>query len=95
MTADAADADAVVVRVDRDRCIGSGMCALTAPGSLALGADGLARPVRGSVDGADGDGSGGNGERLTEALAEAVDFCPVEAIALYSARHGHRLAPAE
>ncbi|MFD5467705.1 ferredoxin [Kitasatospora sp. NPDC127059] len=44
-------AEAVVVRVDRDRCIGSGMCALSAPDSLALGTDGLARPVAGYADG--------------------------------------------
>ncbi|MEV7354072.1 ferredoxin [Kitasatospora sp. NPDC091276] len=79
-------ADAVVVRVDRDRCIGSGMCALSAPGSLALGADGLAEPVADyAADGAE----------LTEALADAVDFCPVEALTLYSAAGGHRIAPPE
>ncbi|MQS17194.1 ferredoxin [Streptomyces kaniharaensis] len=81
-----AGADAVVVRVDRDRCIGSGMCALSAPGSLALGADGLAEPVA---------GHGADGEELTPELTEAVDFCPVEALTLYSARGGHRIAPAE
>ncbi|MFF1905147.1 ferredoxin [Kitasatospora sp. NPDC058218] len=83
---DAGD-DSVVVRVDRDRCIGSGMCALSAPGSLALGADGLAHPVRQASP-----HGGPAGERLTEELAEAVDFCPVEALALYSARSG-RLSP--
>ncbi|MFJ9951752.1 ferredoxin [Kitasatospora sp. NPDC091207] len=78
----------VVVRVDRGRCIGSGMCALTAPGSLALGADGLSHPVRAS--GPDGEPAG---ERLTEELLEAVDFCPVEALALHSARDGRLIAP--
>ncbi|MFC5887792.1 ferredoxin [Kitasatospora sp. CM 4170] len=102
-------AERVVVRVDRDRCIGSGMCALTAPGSLELGADGLARPLRvAATDGGggeDGDGGGGedgapagagpgSGEPLTERLAEAVDYCPVEALALYSAGDGRRIAPA-
>ncbi|MFE2723613.1 ferredoxin [Kitasatospora sp. NPDC059327] len=80
----------VVVRVDRSRCIGSGMCALTAPGSLALGADGLSRPVRES--GPDGAPAG---ERLTEELLEAVDFCPVEALALHSALDGRLVAPSE
>ncbi|MFJ2863330.1 ferredoxin [Kitasatospora sp. NPDC087314] len=78
--------DPVVVRVDRDRCIGSGMCALSAPGSLALGADGLAEPVAEYAAG---------GAELTEALTEAVDFCPVEALTLHSAFGGHRIAPAE
>ncbi|MGW2253854.1 ferredoxin [Kitasatospora sp. NPDC001660] len=79
-------ADAVVVRVDRDRCIGSGMCALSAPESLALGADGLAEPVA---------GYGAGGAELTAGLSEAVDFCPVEALTLHSARGGYRIAPAE
>ncbi|WP_317621050.1 ferredoxin [Streptomyces sp. CBMA123] len=79
-------ADAVVVRVDRDRCIGSGMCALSAPESLTLGADGLAQPVAEYADG---------GAELTDGLAEAVEFCPVEALVLHSARGGYRIAPAE
>ncbi|MFI8086202.1 ferredoxin [Kitasatospora sp. NPDC086009] len=80
----------MVVRVDRDRCIGSGMCAHTAPGSLALGADGVAHPLRGPAP----DG-GPAGERLTARLAEAVDCCPVEALALHSARDGRRVAPSD
>ncbi|MEU8515415.1 ferredoxin [Kitasatospora sp. NPDC048722] len=81
-----AGAETVVVRVDRERCIGSGMCALSAPDSLALGAEGLAEPVA---------GYGGDGAELTAELTEAVDFCPVEALTLYSARGGYRIAPAE
>ncbi|MGW3044718.1 ferredoxin [Kitasatospora sp. NPDC001159] len=81
-----AGAGAVVVRVDRNRCIGSGMCALSAPGSLVLDADGRAQPVAEyAVSGAE----------LTDGLAEAVEFCPVEALALHSARGGYRIAPAE
>ncbi|MFB6892365.1 ferredoxin [Kitasatospora sp. NPDC056327] len=78
---------AVIVQVDRDRCIGSGMCASTAPGSLTLGADGLARPLREQPTGA-------AGEPLTPELADAVDFCPVEALTLYGARDGRRISPA-
>ncbi|MGA5821729.1 ferredoxin [Kitasatospora sp. NPDC094028] len=78
--------EAVVVRVDRDRCIGSGMCAIGAPAALALGPDGLARPLAGYAAG---------GGELTAELAEAVEFCPVEALVLHSARGGHRIAPAE
>ncbi|MFG3055240.1 ferredoxin [Kitasatospora sp. NPDC048239] len=72
----------VVVRVDRDRCVGSGMCVLTAPRSLELGADGLAHPLR-----------GGAGEEPTEELAEAVDFCPAEALAVHPARDGRPAPP--
>ncbi|RKT08933.1 ferredoxin [Streptomyces sp. 1114.5] len=81
-----ADTEPVVVRVDRDRCIGSGMCARSAPGSLALGADGLAAPLAAYADG---------GAELTEELTEAVDFCPVEALTLHAARGGHRIDPAD
>ncbi|MER5353543.1 ferredoxin [Kitasatospora sp. NPDC002551] len=79
-------APAVIVQVDRDRCIGSGMCALTAPGSLTLGTDGLARPLREQPTGA-------AGEPLTPELAEAVDYCPVEALSLYGAHDGRRISP--
>ncbi|MFD4656782.1 ferredoxin [Kitasatospora sp. NPDC058444] len=81
-----ADIEPVVVRVDRDRCIGSGMCVLSAPDSLVLGADGLAAPLARYADG---------GAELTDGLSEAVDFCPVEALSLHSARGGHRIVPAE
>ncbi|MCG6498209.1 hypothetical protein MCM47_28865 [Kitasatospora sp. A2-31] len=78
------------------------MCALTAPGSLELGADGLARPLRQAAPAGGGDSTGGEntagggpgpGEPLTERLAEAVDYCPVEALALYAAGDGRRIAP--
>ncbi|MFB7909507.1 ferredoxin [Kitasatospora sp. NPDC056076] len=84
--ADPAAAESVLVRVDRDRCIGSGMCALSAPGSLALDTDGQARPVAGYAAG---------GAELTDGLTEAVEFCPVEALTLFSARGGYRIEPAE
>ncbi|WP_316525706.1 ferredoxin [Kitasatospora brasiliensis] len=80
------DTEPVIVRVDRGRCIGSGMCALSAPDSLALGADGLAAPLARYADG---------GAELTDRLSEAVDFCPVEALSLHSARGGYRIAPGE
>ncbi|MEU4116191.1 ferredoxin [Kitasatospora sp. NPDC028055] len=84
--ADTAAAEPVLVRVDRDRCIGSGMCALSAPESLALDTDGQARPVAGYADG---------GAELTDGLTEAVEYCPVEALTLLSARGGHRIEPPE
>lgn len=79
-------AEPVLVRVDRARCIGSGMCALGAPAALALGPDGVAEPLARYADG---------GAELTPELAEAVDYCPVEALTLLSARGGYRIAPAE
>ncbi len=80
-SADGAFADgAFVVRVDRGRCVGSGVCAATAPADLALGRDGLAYPLRpGSDDGAE--------------LTEAAELCPVEAITVLSARDGRQVAP--
>ncbi|MET9618244.1 ferredoxin [Kitasatospora indigofera] len=80
---DATDGTAgdVVVRVDRARCVGTGLCAATAPDDLALGEDGRARarhPV--SVPG--------------EELTEAAEMCPVEAITVLSALDGRRIAPA-
>ncbi|MED7952781.1 ferredoxin [Streptomyces sp. BE303] len=98
----------VVVRVNRDRCIGSAMCANTAPGSLTLGADGLARPLNGPFADADDDlaaefsgefsghlPEGLAGEHLTPELADAVDFCPVEALALYAAHDGRPISPTD
>ncbi|WP_329493653.1 ferredoxin [Kitasatospora herbaricolor] len=71
----------VVVRVDRARCVGTGLCAATAPDDLALGEDGRAR-VRRQVT--------VSGEELTE----AAEMCPVEAITVRSALDGRRIAPA-
>ncbi|MGW6918378.1 ferredoxin [Kitasatospora sp. NPDC054939] len=86
----------VVLRVDRERCIGSGMCVLTAPDSVSLGPDGIARPLHGA-DRAAGDTADATdatratdagppappAEALTPELADAVDFCPVEALSLH------------
>ncbi|MFI6444483.1 ferredoxin [Kitasatospora sp. NPDC050543] len=70
----------VVVRVDRGRCVGTGLCAATAPGDLALGADGRAEARRATSSAGDD-------------LTEAAELCPVEAITLFSAADGRRLAP--
>jgi len=70
----------LVVRVDRDRCVGTGLCAATAPADLALGADGRARTLR---------------ERAAESdeLTEAAEMCPVEAISVWLASTGEQVAP--
>ncbi|MGW4497942.1 ferredoxin [Micromonospora sp. NPDC004336] len=67
------------VRVDRDRCIGSGICAGTAPGHFAL-VDGLSRPLA---------------ERVApdEALVDAADSCPVEAVVVSEVDGLRRIAP--
>ncbi|WP_329021503.1 ferredoxin [Streptomyces sp. NBC_00690] len=59
------------IEIDRDICIGSGLCAATAPRHFALGEDRRSRilPDAGEPD---------------EEVADAVDFCPVEAISLLS-----------
>ena len=69
-----------LVRVDRDRCVGTGLCAATAPADLALGRDGRAYPLRPASD---------DGAELTE----AAEMCPVEAITVLSARDGRQVAP--
>ncbi|MFJ4675811.1 MULTISPECIES: ferredoxin [unclassified Kitasatospora] len=75
------DAPQLVVTVDRVRCIGSGLCARTAPADLALAPDGRATPVRPSTAG-------------SEQLTEAAEMCPVEAITVRDATTGDLVAPA-
>ncbi|MFC8452819.1 ferredoxin [Kitasatospora sp. NPDC057223] len=76
----AAPGSGFVVRVDRERCVGTGVCAATAPADLALGRDGRAYPLRPVSD---------EGDELTE----AAEMCPVEAITVLSARDGRQVAP--
>ncbi|GAA2741844.1 MULTISPECIES: ferredoxin [Kitasatospora] len=70
----------VRVEVDRIRCVGTGLCAATAPDALELGADGRARALRAIA--AD-----------SEELTEAAEMCPVEAISVRSAATGEQVAP--
>ncbi|MFE1318242.1 ferredoxin [Kitasatospora phosalacinea] len=74
------DAPQLVVAVDRSRCIGSGLCARTAPADLALGPDGRAAPVRPAT-------------AASAELTEAAEMCPVEAIAVRDATTGEVVAP--
>lgn len=66
------------VRVDRDACLGSGICAGTAPEHFRL-EDGRSRPVE---------------ERVPpdDRVVDAADLCPAEAITVSDAA-GRRLAP--
>ncbi|MDQ8702786.1 ferredoxin [Streptomyces sp. LHD-70] len=57
------------VQVDRDRCMGAGMCALTAPGVFTQDDDGLSEVLPGRAD--------GGGDPL---VREAVRACPVGAV---------------
>ncbi|MGM1057796.1 ferredoxin [Saccharothrix sp. Mg75] len=66
------------VGVDRDACIGTGMCTSTAPGHFRL-VDGLSAPISESV-GAD------------DAVLDAADSCPMEAILVRDST-GSVLAP--
>ncbi|MFJ1756413.1 ferredoxin [Kitasatospora sp. NPDC088134] len=74
------DAPRLVVTVDQGRCIGSGLCARTAPADLLLAANGRAAPARSQT---------GPSEELTE----AAELCPVEAIAVRDAATGALVAP--
>ncbi|RKE16966.1 ferredoxin [Streptomyces sp. TLI_171] len=70
----------LVVTVDQVRCIGSGLCARTAPQDLLLAANGRATPARSSTEG-------------SPELTEAAEMCPVEAIAVRDAATGELVAP--
>jgi ferredoxin len=66
------------VTVNRDACLGSGVCAGTAPGHFRL-EDGRSRAIEEDIE-------------PDDVVLDAADTCPAEAIAVYSAA-GHRLAP--
>lgn len=64
------------VQVDRDRCVGSGMCVGVAPHLFTL-EDGHSRPTTGVVSAVDAD----------VAMA-AVECCPMEAITVVDSTSG-------
>lgn len=68
------------VDVDRSVCIGSGMCAGTAPDVFELDEFNQSRPKLAEVD-----------DR--EPVRDAAESCPVEAISLYDAESGEELFP--
>ncbi|MEU4210728.1 ferredoxin [Streptomyces sp. NPDC026206] len=59
------------ISIDSDICIGSGMCALTAPGVFTQDDDGFGTVLPGRADGA--------GDPLVK---EAVRGCPVQAVSI-------------
>ncbi|MEK0097279.1 ferredoxin [Streptomyces sp. NPDC056002] len=57
------------IRIDKDSCVGAGMCALTAPNVFTQDDDGFSEVLEGREDGA--------GDPL---VREAARACPVRAI---------------
>jgi ferredoxin len=66
------------ITVNRGACLGSGVCAATAHRHFRLD-DGRSRPIREDIE-------------PDDAVLDAADTCPAEAITVYDAA-GHRLAP--
>ncbi|MEW1865499.1 ferredoxin [Streptomyces sp. NBC_00669] len=75
-------ADDWTVEVDSRRCIGSGVCASTAPGRFALGSTGRSQPTATSV-------------APEERVLDAAFTCPVEAISVIDRSTGQSLFPEE
>ena len=71
------DVDAAWVEADRELCIGSGNCTETAVGVFELGEDGRVIVVKEQLEDAD-----------LEAVEEAVDLCPVQALVLKRGQRG-------
>jgi ferredoxin len=57
------------VKVDREKCIGCGVCAVIAPKSFRLGEDGKSEPIE----------PAGDSEAM---IKNAVESCPVGAISV-------------
>jgi ferredoxin len=66
------------ITVNRDACLGSGVCAATAPRHFRLD-DGRSRAIREDIE-------------PDAVVLDVADTCPAEAIAVYGSA-GHRLAP--
>jgi ferredoxin len=70
------------VHVDRSVCIGSGMCAGTAPDRFTLGPEHKSHPLADLID-------------PDERVIDAACNCPVEAITVTDEATGETLAPEE
>ncbi|MEV5377605.1 ferredoxin [Streptosporangium nondiastaticum] len=68
------------VRVDRGLCVGSGMCAGSAPGAFALDAGHRSRPLAEETD-------------PSEEVLAAAETCPVEAITISRPDTGETVFP--
>jgi ferredoxin len=69
------------IEVDASTCIGSGICAGTAPDHFKV-VDGVSHPLRPETDPAD-------------PALDAAESCPVEAITIRDKETGRTLAPEE
>ncbi len=65
------------IEIDRSLCSGFGSCADTAPGTFALGDDGIAFVREGGSD---------------DGVIEAAGGCPMGSIAVFSKETGEQLA---
>ncbi|MEU4896578.1 ferredoxin [Streptomyces sp. NPDC044780] len=68
------------IEVDRGVCIGSGMCAATAPGAFRLDGARQAHPTEPEAD-------------ASEPVLTAAEGCPVEAIAIRLTDTGEQVFP--
>ncbi|MCL7460794.1 ferredoxin [Micromonospora echinofusca] len=66
------------LRVDSTRCVSSGFCVGSAPEHFTM--EQVSRPLADVV-------------APSDAVLEAADFCPVEAISVFDARTGAQIAP--
>jgi ferredoxin len=69
------DGPRLIIRLDASLCIGSGMCAGSAPAAFALGADRHSYPLAEQID-------------FDQAVLDAAASCPVEAITVLDAGTG-------
>jgi len=68
------------IEADRQACLGTGMCAGSAPDYFELDSTGKVRVVKDDID-------------PDEAVTDAASLCPVEAIRVREAASGKTLAP--
>jgi ferredoxin len=61
----------VIVRVDREECIGAATCVNEVPAVFELDDEGIARVITPEVD-----------EAMEAAVEDAVAICPVEALSI-------------
>ena len=76
------DIDKLKITIDRDECIGDGLCVNEAPETFEMDDDSKAITLEGSTESRD-------------TIIEAARSCPVDAIKIVDADSGEQLAPEE
>lgn len=71
-----------LLHVDEHRCVGSGVCASTAPGHFTIGENRRSRPTAVEV-------------AADERILDAASICPMEAISVVESAGGSALFPEE